>query len=248
MAAKSIESIAEGLKGIIDKNGPSYLEDEPYKVYRELLNSGAADRKTAAAIIHVLVSGIMESIDSSFDAEEISGTIRRECSLNKRMADRLALILTSLYSGAHKKEWIRKDREGLREFLKEEFVFTWKGFAVWDAGNGTVDCHYEAEIILAPTEEIPKDKELAKWLEKNPFMTKTAIHDLFAKRLKEYLDYEFEDYCTCDDYYQPVVEDFGSNMEYDLPKWCNENGFELVSLEGDGDDNGYEPKHRKGWY
>lgn len=24
---------------------------------------------------------------------------------------------------------------------------------------------------------------------------------------------------TEDDYYQPVVEDFGANMEYDLPEW-----------------------------
>lgn len=248
MAAISIESIVAELKEIIDRNGPSFLTDEPYKVYLELLDSGAADRKTAAAILHLLASGIMASIDFSYEAEEISGTIRRECSLNKRMADRLTLIMTSLYSGAHRKEWRRKNLEGLRQFLKEEFTCTWKGFAVWDAGNGTVDCHYEAEIILAPTEEISKDRELARQLKKNPFITKEAIHDFFVMRLKEYLDYEFDDYCTCDDYYQPVAEDFGCNLEYDLPKWCKENGFEYVSFEGDGGDNGYEPKYRKGWY
>ena len=246
MAAKSIESIAASLKEIIDKNGPSYLGDEPYRVYLGMLDSGAVDRKTAAAILHLLASGIMTAIDAYDDAEQISVAIRRECSLNKRMADRLALILAALYSGTHKKEWRGKDREGLRQFLKEDFVFTWKGFAVWDAGNGTVDCHYEAEIILAPTEEISKDKELAQQLKKNPLMTEEAIHELFAKRLQEYLDYEFGYYCTCDDYYQPVVEDFGSNMEYDMRKWCKENGFELVSFEGDGGDDGYEPKYRKG--
>lgn len=133
-------------------------------------------------------------------------------------------------------------------FLQEEFTYTWKGFSVWDAGSGTVDCHYEAEIILNPTEAISEDKELSKRLKKNPFMTREAIYDLFAKRLKDHLDYEFEDYCTCDDYYPPVVEDFGPNMEYELPKWCKENGFELVSFDGDGDDDGFEPKFRKGWY
>lgn len=248
MAAILIESIVAGLKEIIDRNGPSYMTDEPYKVYLELLASGAADRKTAAAILHLMSSGIMGSIDLSYDTEEISGIIRRECSLNKRMADRLAVILTSLYSRDHRKEWRGKEREGLRQFLKEEFTCTWKGFAVWDAGNGTVDCHYEAEIVLAPTEEISKDEELARQLKKNPFMTKEAIHDLFAKRLKENLDYEFVYYCTCDDYYQPVIEDFGCNMEYDLPKWCQENGFEYISFEGDGGDDGYEPKHHQGWY
>lgn len=71
---------------------------------------------------------------------------------------------------------------------------------------------------------------------------------MFTKRLQEYLDYEFEEYCTEDDYYQPVVEDFGSNLEYDLKQWSKKNGFEYVSCEGDGDDGGYEPKFRKGWY
>ena len=212
MAEKSVESIAAGLKEIIDKKGPTYLADAPYNVYRELINTDTADKKTAAAILHLLVSGIMTDADACGDAEQISATIRRECSLNKRMADRLALILASLYSGEHRKEWKGKEREGLRQFLKEEFNYVWKGFAVWDAGNGTVDCHYEAEIKLAPTEEIIKDKELAQYMKTNPFMKKEAIHDLFAKRLQEYLDYEFEDYCTCDDYYQPVVEDFGENI------------------------------------
>lgn len=248
MSVINIESIVAGLKEIIDRNGPSYLTEEPYKVYLDLLGSGAADRKTAASILHLLASGIMASIDLSYDVEEISGTIRRECSINKRMADRLALILTSLYSGAHRKEWREKNREGLRQFLKEEFTCIWKGFAVWDAGNGTVDCHYEASIVLMPTETISEDKELAKQLKKNPYMTKEAIHDLFVKRLQDYLDHEFDYYCTCEDYYQPVVEDFGSNLEYDLPKWSKENGFEYVSFEGDGDDDGYEPKFRNNRY
>jgi len=164
------------------------------------------------------------------------------------MADRIALILTSLYSGNHRKEWKAKEKDGLNSFIKEEFICSWNGFAVWDAGNGTVDCHYEAQIKLKPTEMILKDEELAGEIKKNPFITKEAIRDLFSKRLQKYLNSEFEDYCTCEDYYQPVVEDFGSNLIYDLQRWCEENGFEYVSFEGDGDDGGYEPKFRRGWY
>lgn len=162
MIEKPIESVVGGLKEIIDKNGPSYPTDAPYEVYLELINSGAADRKTAAAILHFLVSGLMVSIDFYCDSEQISASIKQECSLNKRMADRLALILISLYSGEHRREWKGKDREGLRSFLREKCSCNWKGFAIWDAGNGTVDCHYKAEIVLAPTEEIANDKELAQ--------------------------------------------------------------------------------------
>ena len=245
--AEGIETIVAGLKDIIDKNGPVYLEDEPYQVYIKLIESGATDQKTAAALLHFLAIGLLKGAKYD-DAELLSGIIRRECSLNKRMSDRLALILFSLYSDENRRKWKGKDREGLKQFLEEEFTCSWKGFAVWDEGNGTVECHYDAEIILTPTESIATDEELVSLLKKNPFMAKDTIHDLFARRLKGFFDYKFEEYCTEDDYYQPVVEDFGVNMGYALPKWCKENGFDLVSFEGDGDDGGYEPKFRRGWY
>lgn len=247
MTAGPIEDIVKTLKEIVDKNSPNYLADEPYRVYEKLLESGTADRKTAAALLHLLASSLLETADPGCDVELLSDLIRRECSLNKRMADRLAIILYTLYSQDNKREWRRKEKEGLTQFLKEEFSYEWKGFAVWDEGNGTVDCHYEARIILRPTKDVSGDKELTELLAKNPFATKETIRDLFTKRLQEYLDYEFEDYCTEDDYYQPVVEDFGNNLEYDLKHWSEENGFEYVSCEGDGDDGGYEPKFRKGW-
>ena len=53
----------------------------------------------------------------------------------------------ALYSDDNRKEWKSKECEGLREFMHEKFVCEWNGFSVWDAGNGTVDCHYEAEMI-----------------------------------------------------------------------------------------------------
>lgn len=127
-----------------------------------------------------------------------------------------------------------KEKEGLTQFLNEDFLYDWKGFAVWDAGNGTVDCHYEARIIVKPTKAVSEDKELARLLTKNPFTTKEKIRDLFARRLQDYLDHEFDYYCTCEDYNQPVVEDFEDNLEYDVKQWSEKNGFEFVSCDGDG--------------
>lgn len=233
ITARPIEDIVKALKEMVDKNGLNYLADEPFQVYTELIGSGKTDRKTAAALLHLLASGLLETTDPGYDAELLSESIRRECSINKRMADRLAIILYTLYSQDNKREWRCKEKAGLTQFLNEDFLYDWKGFAVWDAGNGTVDCRYEARIILRPTKAVSEDKELSKLLAKNPFTTKEAIYDLFTKRLREYLDYDFEDYCTEDDYYQPVVEDFGSSLEYALKSWSEENGFEYVSCEGD---------------
>ncbi|MBR6410783.1 MAG: hypothetical protein IKS35_05310 [Clostridia bacterium] len=243
-----IESIVKKLKEMVDENGPNYLAEQPFRVYSELVSSEITDRQTAAAVLHLLASGLLERVGQCQTLEELSKSIQSECNLNKRMADRLASILHLLYSQENKKEWCHKEREGLAQFLNEDFLCEWKGFAVWDEGNGTVNCHYEAKIILKPTKEISKDKELVQQLTKNPFLTKKKICDLFEKRLRNFLDDEFEDYCTAEDYYQPVVEDFGDNLEYDLKKWCEQTGFEIVSCDGDGDDEGYEPKIKRGWY
>lgn len=62
--------------------------------------------------------------------------------------------------------------------------------------------------------------------------------------MKECFDYEFEDYITCDDYYEPVVEDF--ETEYYVTSWCKKNGFRMLSFEGNGHDDGYEPALRSG--
>lgn len=55
----------------------------------------------------------------------------------------------------------------------------------------------------------------------------------------------FEEYCSCDDYYEPVVEDF--ELEDYVKKWADKNRFIVVSCKGDGRDNGYEPKFRRYW-
>ena len=180
MAEKKIESIVDALKEVIDQNSQKHLTDEPYRVYAELIESGSADRKTAAALLHFLVSGMLDTADLSCEVEQLSGAIRRECSLNKKMADRLAIILNTLYSQDNKREWRCKDLKGLSQFMKEEFLYKWKGFAVWDEGNGTVDCHYEARIRLKPTETISEDKELVALLARNPFTPTVIINRHFA--------------------------------------------------------------------
>ena len=244
---KTVEKTAGKLKDLIDKNGPGYLAEEPYQVYTELIGSDAADNKTAGAILCCLLSGIAEETRVDRDLEGLSKVIQKECCFNKKMANHLAEIFLVLYSDGNKDGWKQKDMEGFTAFLKEEFTCAWEGFSVWDAGNGTVDCHYEAEIILSPTADAAKDAELAGLIKKNPFITKEAIHNHFEEKIGKYLDDEFEDYCTCDDYYQPVVEDF--EIEYRVTEWSRKNGFEVVSCNGDGGDDGYEPKFRRGgWY
>ena len=245
MSVSTIMTVQK-LKEIIDQNGLTYLTDAPYQIYEELLKSKAADRKTAGALLLALVNGIQAEAEKNSNLPDLSHTIKRDCGLNKAMADEIAGILSDLYSPDNKAEWRKMNKAGLAQFLCEEFSLTWNGFAVWDAGNGTVDCHYDADIVLMPLKAAAEDRALKRLLEKNPFMSKVSIREHFTKGLIEFLDAEFEEYCTEADYYQPVVEDYGDNLEYDLREWCSANGFKFVSCEGDGGDSGYEPEFRRG--
>ncbi len=138
------------------------------------------------------------------------------------------------------------DLQGLEQFKKDGFSTAWKGFSVWRYSTGSVSCHYEADMTLMPTETIKVDPGLAELLRKNPFLTKEVIAGHYSKAIADYLDMEFDEYCTCDDYYQPVVEDFFVD---DLMRtWCRENGFELIECEGSGYDGGYEPDIMRGSY
>ncbi len=176
-----MESVAEKLKELIDENGPKYLTEEPYKVYKELLRSGVTDRKIAGALLMLFASGIPDLVRPEDDPSFLSKLIQRDCCLNKKMADILADIVLLLHSRENEEEWKNK-------------------------------------------------------VKKNPFTKTEDIRKLYIKDLKEHLDYEFKDYCTCDDYYQPVAEDF--ELEAYLKDWCDDNGFKIVSCEGDGGDGG----------
>jgi len=53
--------IAYALEEFINQNGLKFLTDEPYQVYTKLIESRDIDRKTAAALLHVLVSRVLET-------------------------------------------------------------------------------------------------------------------------------------------------------------------------------------------
>lgn len=233
------DKLVNKLKELIDKNGPGYLYDQPYKTYQALIEADPTEKKTAGAILLALVRGINEDVTKQTDMKGLSKLIQDECCFNKRMADTVASVFLTLYSKDNSEKWKTKAMEGWKQFSGARLHIDWNGNAVWEDGNGYVACHYKAGIDLEPIEEIKPHEELAKKLSQNPFMQVTEIQEFYQKSLQDYLDSEFEEYCTCDDYYQPVAEDF--EIEYYLNEWSAKHGFELINYEGDGNDDGYEP-------
>ena len=83
--ARTAGEIAGKLKELIDKNGPAYLVEEPYRVYNELIKSKSADRKTAGAILCFLVSEAAGKANDGSDAAELSNAVQKECGFYKTL-------------------------------------------------------------------------------------------------------------------------------------------------------------------
>lgn len=243
-----MEKVVEKLKKLIDENGHDYLYFKSYDAYRELWIDESVDRKIAAALLHTFEMGIpltVSLMEGDNIREEVIKKIQDTCYFKKSMAEKLADIYLELFSDENEKEWEERSYSGWREFQKNEHGLLWEGDAVWDCGTGTVDCCYEATIVIRCDEEEKMDEGIAEKLEDNPFMSEDDILEYFRDSLFEALDQEFEEYCTSDDYYQPVVEDFAASSYAE--DWCKAHHLTLVSCEGSGDDRGYEPKSRRYW-
>ena len=233
------ESAARKLKELIDNNGPDFLATNPYVVYKELVKSGSADKKTAGAVMFLLTTDIPNEIGLHRDRMSLTKQIQKSCSFNRKMADFLADIMLRLYSDKNNEEWKNKDLSGFEKFRDENLSFRWEGFSVWQASGGGVDCYYNADIFLKPVKNLAVGDELADALKKNPFLKTDDIRKEYIRQMTEYLNREFEKYCTEDDYYEPVVEDF--ELKSCVEEWSKKNGFKVLSCEGKGDDSGFVP-------
>lgn len=228
------EPIVEKLKELIDKNGPDYLTDKPNSAYKELAETDQKNTVIAGEVLMLLASGILDGVKIVKDKDDLSREIQKDCCFNKGLSD----IIRTLYSKDNNAEWENKNRKGLEQFLAQEHAFRLEGFVVWDAGSCTMDCYYDADIGLNPVKEAESNKGLQKRLKKNPFLSADEIYKFYEKELDEYLNRKFEEYSTCDDYYEHVVEDF--ELESYVEDWCKKNGFKLISCEDDGRDGGFD--------
>ena len=227
------------LKYLIDVNGPNFLRDHPYEVYQKLLGTPTTDDKTSRAILFALVSNIDKIALQERDYLTLSSIIQNDCDLKKKTSDKLAQIFLELYSDENIKEWKDNNLSGWKDFVVQNLKVDWEGCSVWSYRGGSVTCHYNAKIALKPLENIQPSEELLEELKKNPFMDSYDIGRFYQDSLTKYLDDDFDEYVSADDYYEPVVEDFG--VDYAVKDWCKKNGFEMISSEGSGHDDGYDP-------
>ena len=103
-------------------------------------------------------------------------------------------------------------------------------------------CSSTAAIKIVDTQQV--GNELKKMLEKNPFTASDEILDFYRSMLCDLLDADFEEYCTSDNYYPPVVEDYVGNFNDIVNKFCKKHGMELIASDYNGELSDFEPDDR----
>ena len=242
---KHVQNIGDQIKEIISQNGQQYLTEKThaYAVYLTLLNDERIDAQKAAAVLLTLLSGIPAYALSGADHAGLVKKIQTQCFFTKRIAEEIAAMYEQLFSKENRKEWDGKSLQGYKEFLSREWPVDWYGEATWDDGPGFVECSYKARFVIRPAKNFANDALRAQ-LKTNPFLSAEDIFEDFQHDLLGHLNSEFSWYCSDDDYYPPVVEDF--DFKHELKEWCRENAFEIVNIsESSGETGDFEPKNPK---
>ena len=80
---------------------------------------------------------------------------------------------------------------------------------------------------------------IAKLMPSYEYASVDQLEESISKELRKQLDDQFEEYCTEDDYYEPVAVEF----EYYLTDFCKDMGIEVIDTDYDGEISDYELEH-----
>ena len=129
----------------------------------------------------------------------------------RAISDELASVYQEVFSDENKKNWEDNKNSGLKAFLEQKLSVVWDGSSTWECDTGFVYCYYNAKIKVAPLKDKLNTSLIDEKLKVNPFFSDEKIAKVYEENLINYLDHDFNYYCTADDYYQPFIEDYDLN-------------------------------------
>ena len=232
---------------LINAEGPAFPAKHPAELLKKLVQELGDEPIVGALYYSCLCEIFAEAAKKSTSLEGLTALIQKRCAFKKAFAGALAAILMEVYSPDNLSH-LKKTKGAAFEDLcrMESWSFVWDGEAEWTCSSGFVGCsgHGEAELRVADRKKLLG--LLEKALPNFAYCSVEEIEEAIAKKLREDLDGEFEEYCTEDDYYEPVVEDY--DFGYDVKDFCRKYGLEVIDFTYTGGDEGFEPYFRgRGW-
>lgn len=239
---KNKAKLVKAIKSIIDTNGFDYLKNKPYDVYLSLVANKSCSKKVAISVLSSLLAEVPSLLlkGRSKSIQKISSVLKENCCLSDTISGELASVYQEVFSDENKKSWEDNKNSGLDYFFEMELDISWEGDSTWECSQGSEDCHYSAEIKVAPLKDKLNTSLIDEKLKVNPFFSDEKIAKVYEENLIKYLDHDFNYYCTADDYYQPFIEDYDLNDS--VKEWCEKHGFKIISVKGDGSDSVFVPR------
>ena len=170
---KNKTKLVKAIKSIIDTNGFDYLKNKPYDVYLSLVANKSCSKKVAISVLSSLLVEVPELLlkGKSKGIQKISSILKDDCCLSDAISDELANVYHEVFSDENKKNWEDNKNSGLDYFLEMKLDISWEGDGTWECSQGSEDCHYSAEIKVAPLKDSLNTSLIEGMLKDNPFIT-----------------------------------------------------------------------------
>ena len=235
----NMNEIVEFLKNYIWKNGFEKLSEEPFDVYKDMVNGNrdkvAIDPKTARLVMITLMSGTHEMARNGCSADEMINHIQSEHFVNKKAAKDLTFLYLALFNDENKKSWNDAKEAGFEEFCRNEWTVEWNGRCDWHIKHGgSFPCSAEGSLTFAVENPDKLHNHLYSELKSNPFLSAKDIYDILEKQIQADLDDDMQEYCDADDYYEPYFDEFVSEGTYDSESEWASWGLKIIEFSGSG--------------
>ncbi len=147
----------------------------------------------------------------------------------------MALLFLDVFSKEQQAKYEDEKENGLDEFCSKKHKITWKGFTRWCVDSVYVDCLFNANFSFVINDRKKIKKNNLSLIKKNTYLSAEFFYKKYKEDIIKKLDEDFEYYCTCDDYYPPVCEDYIGNLDSLLESYFKKHGFKMVDLNGEGE-------------
>lgn len=242
-----MEAIIELLQNKLKQKGLVYLSQDSMSFYKDL-EKYSKDAYLNRLVLITFMAGVVPEVKKAESTlETTTDFIMKNCAMNKKEAKRIAGVWHTVLSNEKIMMLRKRENQGFKEFCKiNEFSFSFELNAIWDAGNTYMDLTYEALVKVEIQNKENLKRALQPILSQSPYITSDEIRKLLEEKMAGEANASFEEYCSWDDYYPPVADDYGDNLISDVVKpFCKKYGLKFLDLEGEGSgDDEYIPKGR----
>ncbi len=225
----SEEKVISVFRSLIKNEGYNYIYDHPFDAYKVLIDDKDIDDDIASIMLYVLVS---KAGKNKKNANTIKIDINKKLFLQEEMKAIVFNIIFSLFNKESMSELKAGEYKGVDEFCAGQWGISMEGSSTWCGNHHSVykDYWFKWNLIIKVKNRTKVEQMFQKELKKNPFLDANTLLATYEKEMDDHFVDDFDNYCTCEEYYEPFVEDFDDRIS-EIESMLEKYGLELIEDE-----------------